>query len=197
MKEKIFLFHKKLLSRGIYSLAGKSILQLLLVAIIFGVLLYFAQTYINDFKGIINTFLQKWDWPFVLSLFFVSETLLGLVPPDFFIVWSNTTSHPMIMLSLLAILSYLGGMLAYFIGRRVASLPRINAWLMRKFSSHFATFHKYGGFLIVFSALFPLPFSTITMVTGMLDYPFKKVAILGTTRLIRYFGYALVLFNIF
>ena len=76
------------------------------------------------------------------------------IPPDFFIVWSNTTAHPIIMLSLLAILSYIGGMIAYFIGKKVAANPKVHAWLMRKFSSHFATFHKYGGFLIIFSALF-------------------------------------------
>jgi membrane protein YqaA with SNARE-associated domain len=101
------------------------------------------------------------------------------------------------MLILLAFLSYFGGLLAYYIGRSLGKYPKYRNWLVERFSSHFATFHRYGGFLIVFSALFPLPFSTITLVSGMIDYPFKKLALLGTTRLLRFFLYALVLFKVF
>lgn len=183
--------------RGIYTLAWKSIFRLLVIAIIIGFALYMAQTHIIDFKGIVTTFLKKWNAPFVLSLFFVSESLLGLIPPDFFIVWSNSTSHPLIMLTALALLSYFGGLTAYFIGRKIASFPKVNNWLTLRYSSHFATLHKYGGFLIVFSALFPLPFSTITLVAGMLDYPFKKLSLLGLTRLLRFFIYASVLYRLF
>ncbi|RLD44932.1 MAG: short-chain dehydrogenase [Bacteroidetes bacterium] len=172
-------------------------LRLLVIASVVGVILFVAQSRINGFTDIINNFLEKWNAPFILSLFFVSETILGLIPPDFFIVWSNTSSMPFLMLSLLAFLSYFGGLLAYYIGRSLGKYPKYRNWLVDKFSSHFATFHRYGGFIIVFSALFPLPFSTITLVSGMIDYPFKKLALLGTTRLLRFFLYALVLFKIF
>jgi len=197
MKRRLFSYHRFLRQRGIYALAGKSMLRLLVIASVIGVILFVAQSRINGFTDIINEFLEKWDAPFVLSLFFVSETLLGLIPPDFFIVWSNTSSMPFLMLSLLAFLSYFGGLLAYYIGRSLGKYPKYRNWLVEKFSSHFATFHRYGGFLIVFSALFPLPFSTITLVSGMIDYPFKKLAFLGTTRLLRFFLYALVLFKVF
>lgn len=197
MRKRIGLYHRVLKQRGVYTLAWKSVLRLLIVALIIGVLLYLAQTHIIDFKENVNDFLQKWDAPFVLSLFFISETLLGLIPPDFFIVWSDSTSHPLIFLSALAILSYLGGLSAYAIGRKIVSFPKVNNWIKLKFSSHFATLHKYGGFLIVFSALFPLPFSTITMVAGILDYPFKKLSLLGLTRLLRFFIYAAVLYRVF
>ena len=197
MKKRLFSYHRFLRRRGIYSLAGRSILRLLVIASVVAVLLILAQSHINGFTDIINGFLEKWDAPFVLSLFLVSETLLGLIPPDFFIVWSNTSSMPFLMLGILAILSYLGGLLAYYIGRKVGKIPKYRNWLVDKFSSHFATFHRYGGFLIVFSALFPLPFSTITLVSGMIDYPFKKLALLGTMRLLRFFLYALVLFKVF
>jgi len=197
MKKRLFSYHRFLRQKGIYSLAGKSLLRLIIIALMIGVVLYVAQTHINGFNDIINSFLEKWDYPFVLSLFLISETLLGLIPPDFFIVWSNTASNPVLMLSLLAILSYVGGLLAYLIGRKVGKYPKYRNWLVDKFSSNFATFHRYGGFLIVFAALFPLPFSTITLISGMIDYPFKKLAILGTSRLLRFFLYALVLFKVF
>ena len=197
MRKRLFSYHRFLRRRGIYSLAGRSLLRLLVITSAIGVILFVAQSRINGFTDIINGFLEKWDAPFVLSLFFVSETLLGLIPPDFFIVWSNTSSMPFLMLSLLALLSYLGGLLAYYIGKSIGKYPKYRNWLVEKFSSHFATFHRYGGFLIVFSALFPLPFSTITLVSGMIDYPFNKLALLGTTRLLRFFLYALVLFKVF
>jgi len=197
MKKRLFSYHRVLRQRGIYTLAGKSMLRLLVIASVIGVILFVAQSRINGFTDIINNFLEKWNAPFILSLFFVSETILGLIPPDFFIVWSNTSSMPFLMLSLLAFLSYFGGLLAYYIGRSLGKYPKYRNWLVDKFSSHFATFHRYGGFIIVFSALFPLPFSTITLVSGMIDYPFKKLAILGTTRLLRFFLYALVLFKVF
>ncbi|MCK5846172.1 MAG: hypothetical protein KAG84_01950 [Bacteroidales bacterium] len=197
MNKRLRYFHAYLVNNGIYSLAGKSIVRLIIIVLIFGAALYLAQTYISDFNENLKIFLLKWDWKLVVSLFFVSETLLGLIPPDFFIVWANSSNHPMILTALLATLSYLGGMLAYFIGYRISKIPKFNRWLINKFSSHFATFHKYGGIIIVFSALFPLPFSTITMVTGMLHYPFKKVAMLGSARVLRFFGYGYFLSLLF
>ncbi len=197
MKRRINLYHNLLKRRGFYTLAWKSVLRLIIISIIVGVALYIAQTYIVDFKENVTIFLKKLDPPFVLILFFISETFLGLIPPDFFIVWSKASSHPLLMLTFIAILSYLGGIAAYLIGNRISNFPRVHRWLINKFSSHFATLHKYGGFLIVFSALFPLPFSTITLVAGILDYPLKRLSLLGLTRLLRFFIYAAVLYNIF
>ncbi len=197
MRKRIWIFHRRLKRKGIYTLAWKSTLRLLVVVVIIGIAVYFAQAHINNFKEDVNFFLQKWNAPFVLSLFYISESLLGLIPPDFFIVWSSSTSHPLIFLTVLALLSYLGGITAYYIGRKISLFPRVHNWLKVKFSSHFATLHKYGGFLIVFAALFPLPFSTVTLVSGMIDYPFRKVYILGLARFLRFFLYALVLFHVF
>ena len=197
MIHRIQQLHFYLKRRGIYTLAGKSIYKLFILVILIGLVIYFAETYISDFNQVLNSFLIKWDWKFVSALFFVSETLLGLIPPDFFIVWANSTAHPYLMTTVLAFISYFGAMLAYYIGYRLSLVPEVNKWLLKKFSSHFATFHKYGGFLIVFSALFPLPFSTITMVTGMLHYPFKRTALLGLTRILRFFGYGYVLSLLF
>ncbi len=197
MKQRILKFHHKLGKKGIYSLAGRSLLRLLLAVFIVGIIIYILQTQVHDFSGQMNSFLMTLDWRFVLSLFFISETVLGMIPPDFFIVWANAGYYPYIMTAILALLSYLGGLTAYYIGFRLSKIPKVNKWLLIKFSSHFATFHKYGGILIVFSALLPLPFSTVTLVTGMLHYPFKKIAILGSSRILRFFGYGYILSLIF
>ena len=72
MINRLQFFHSYLKSKGIYSLAGKSILRLIIIVIILGAVLYLAQTYITDFNDNLKAFLLKWDWKFVISLFFIS-----------------------------------------------------------------------------------------------------------------------------
>ncbi len=197
MKKHIHIYHRILRRKGIYALAWRSILRLIIISAIVTLIFILIQSHINNLKDILTTFLQQWNSLYVLTLFFVSETILGLIPPDFFIVWSDTTKHPILMLNALAILSYSGGLLAYYIGYKIAAFPKIHQYLKQKLSSHFATLHKYGGFIIVFAALLPLPFSTITMASGMIEYPFKKLALLGLFRILRFYIYATVLFQLF
>ena len=197
MKERFSAYHRLFKRRGLYSFAGRNLFRLLIIVSILALIVIIVQSNINDFNSVLETYLKRWDPPFVLSLFFISESILGIIPPDFFIVWSKTTAHPILMLSLLAILSYLGGITAYFMGKKIATFPRFHRWMMKKLSSHLATLHKYGGFLILFAALFPLPFSSITLLTGMIDYPLKRLALLGLARFLRFYIYAIVLFKVF
>lgn len=169
----------------------------MVIVLLISVLLYIADSQINDFKGQVNSFLQQFNIPFVLILFFVTQSILGLIPPDFFIVWSGTTSHPFLVLTALAAISYTGALISYWIGHLLISFPRIHLFIKNKYSSHFATLHRYGGFLIFFSAILPIPFSVVTLVAGMLEFPFKRTAILGLARFIRFFSYALVLYRVF
>lgn len=197
MKDRFKLYHRFLKLRGIYSLAWKSTLRLIIIAVIIAVILILAQLFINNLYDRIDIFLKTWDIPTTLSVFFVSETLLGLIPPDFFIAWADSTSQPIIMLNILAALSYLGGVGSFFIGRWMRNFPKINHWIEKRFSEHFDKIKKYGAFLIVFSALFPLPFSTISMVAGMVNYPKKSFLLFGLTRFLRFYLYAIVLFKVF
>jgi membrane protein YqaA with SNARE-associated domain len=100
------------------------------------------------------------------------------------------------MVSVLAVLSYVGGVIAYFIGKYIGSQPKIEQWILSKFSKRFKLIQKWGGVLIVFAALFPLPFSSICLVAGAVRFPFKTFLLLGLFRFARFFGYALVLLNL-
>ncbi|RUA29690.1 MAG: short-chain dehydrogenase [Bacteroidetes bacterium] len=196
MKKKLSLYHRFLKYKGIYGLAWRSLIKLLIIAGVIAIILVLAQQFINDLHSKISVFLQQWNAPMTLIIFFTSETLLGLIPPDFFIAWAGKTSHPMLMLSILAILSYIGGVVAFFIGRWIRKFPKIHHWLEKKLDDHLDKVKRYGGFLIVFSALLPLPFSTVSMVAGMVNYPKKNFLLLGLTRLLRFYLYALVLFHV-
>ena len=197
MKDKLNLYHRFLKFKGVYCLAWKSFLKLLVVAAVLTVTLILAQLFINDLHSQINIFLQEWDAPMTLIIFFISEILLGLIPPDFFIAWAGNQSQPLMMLTLLAVLSYIGGVLAFLIGRWIRHFPKIHNWLEKRFAAHLNKIRKYGGFLIIFSALLPLPFSTVSMVAGMINYPKKVFLLLGITRFLRFYLYAIVLFQVF
>jgi membrane protein YqaA with SNARE-associated domain len=132
----------------------------------------------------------------VLTFFFVSETLLGLIPPDLFIVWAKQFSSPYAMVTILAVLSYLAGLLAYYLGVRLVALEKLRQYIHVKFQKQFAMLRSWGGLIIVIAALLPLPFSTMCLGAGMLKFSFRVLAILGVFRIARFFIYAGVLYQV-
>ncbi len=131
----------------------------------------------------------------IFTFFFISETVLGLVPPDLFIVWAKGFSSPYGIVFLLALLSYGGGLLAYYMGSKLVNFQKIGDYIHVKFEKQFKMLRNWGGLIIVIAALLPLPFSTMCLGAGMLKYSFKSVLFLGLFRFARFFAYAMVLFQ--
>jgi len=137
----------------------------------------------------------------VFVIFTISESFLGLIPPDFFIVWTKQLGseigvNPWLLTFVLASLSYLGGMISYFIGMRLIHIPKIHDWAIEKYGELFQNLKKWGGFFVVISALLPIPFSIVLMVCGITGYPFKWAAYLSIFRFFRFGLYALFLFTL-
>lgn len=175
-------------------MAWKALLRLLIVGGALVLLFFILQNTINDFTETIKGFINQWEPRFVLILFLVSETLFGLIPPDFFIAWSHQFTHDIAMLSLLALISYVGGVLSYLIGYHIGNYPKVQAFFIKKFASHMHKVYQLGGFVIVFSALFPLPYSAVCMAAGAVKYSFKRLLLLGLTRFLRFYGYAVLVY---
>ena len=133
----------------------------------------------------------------VLTFFFTSETVLGLVPPEIFIAWAGKMSFPWLYLSILATLSYVGGLIAYKIGVYITKRPRIHRYLEVKMEKQLKNSRKWGGFLILVGALLPLPFSISCMAAGIIEFPFKNVVIYGSLRFLRFLIYGLIIFHVF
>ena len=131
----------------------------------------------------------------ILTTFFISETILGLIPPEIFIAWSKKTSEPLINLSILATLSYLGGITAYFIGRASLKINAIREYLEVKMAKNLKNTSKWGGILILVGALLPLPFAISCMTAGMIKYPLKGVLTFGLFRFVRFAIYAWAIFS--
>ncbi|MFT6095694.1 MAG: membrane protein YqaA with SNARE-associated domain [Nonlabens sp.] len=131
----------------------------------------------------------------VLAFFYVSETVLGLIPPELFIAWAGETSTPILNLSLIAVLSYLGGFTSYWIGRRALRIPSLHNYLEVKMAKQLVMARKWGGLLIAVGALLPLPFSIASLVAGMLRYPLKSWMLIGLLRFMRFALYGAAIFS--
>jgi membrane protein YqaA with SNARE-associated domain len=132
----------------------------------------------------------------VLTIFFISETILGLVPPDLFIVWAKQFASPYAVVTVLAILSYVAGLVAYYMGFRLVAIRQLSDYIHVKFEKQFTMLRSWGGLIIVIAALLPLPFSTMCLGAGMLKYSFRTLALLGMFRIARFFAYAAVLYQV-
>lgn len=157
--------------------------------------LYLFNKFIYNINDGLQAITENFSRAGVLITFFVSETLLGLIPPEIFIAWSKKTSDPLINLSLLALLSYTGGILSYFIGRLALKIKSVKEYLEVKMAKHLKNTSKWGGFLILVGALLPLPFSISCITAGMIKYPLKGVLTFGLFRFLRFALYAWAIFN--
>jgi membrane protein YqaA with SNARE-associated domain len=194
-KSKIRLLHQYYSYTGFYKFIFNStkkaippILFLIISLIVFNNYVY----NINDGLEIITT---TFSTVAILFIFFVSETILGLIPPEIFIAWSKKTANPIFNLALLATLSYIGGVLSYFIGKAVLKVRVVKKYFEDKMYKHLKHTSKWGGFLIVVGALLPIPFSITCLAAGMIKYPLKGVLIFGSLRFVRFAIYGAAIFN--
>ena len=105
------------------------------------------------------------------------------------------SAHPEWYLAALATLSYCGGILSYFMGRGIASIPSVFVYLEVKMAKHIKNMRKWGGFLIVVGALLPVPFSISSMAAGIIKFPFGSYLLFGLLRFLRFFLYGVAIFG--
>jgi len=187
-----FFYHRKGFYRFLRSLTVKFVG--VMAVILLGLLLFERLT--PGISFYFDRYSTAFSEELVFTFFFISETILGLVPPDLFIVWAKKFSSPYTVVALLAILSYAAGLLAYYFGLRLVALERLKHYIHVKFEKQFSMLRSWGGLIIVVAALFPLPFSTMCLGAGMLKYSFRSLALLGVFRIARFFAYAAVLYQV-
>ena len=194
-KSRLVLLHQYYNYTGFYTFVWQAIKKALpyIVAIIIAI--YTVNHFFNINAALVRLtgLLPSYG---VLSFFFVSETLLGLVPPEIFIAWAGKMYSPWFYLSILAVLSYGGGLLSYWMGRSITKMPSVHNYLETKMEKQLKNSKKWGGFLIVVGALLPLPFSISCIAAGIIEFPFKNVIIFGSLRLVRFAIYGLIIFNV-
>jgi len=192
--KELYLHYKE---KGLYRYVGWNVLKIIFFYAIFVVIIYFVGKYLLDYNKIFKSVLDRLSDRTTLIVFFLSESFLGLVPVDLFVIWTLKFEQPMIYLAILGILSYAGGIISYFIGVWISRMPRIKAYTERRLEGYIKFTRKWGGAFIVIAALFPFsPFSMVTIAVTMLHYPFNRFLLFGTSRLVRFVLQGIVFFNL-
>lgn len=168
-----------------------------LTILIFALLLLGLEHFFLDFDAILDQLIATFSPQAILAVFAISETFLGLVPPEIFIAWSAKSAAPLLFLLFLAGLSYLGGIIAYLIGKLLFRITFIRYHLENKIAGHIANLRKWGGFFVFVGAMLPIPHSIVSMACGLIKYDFRQYLLWALFRYLRFGIYALVLFQVF
>ena len=195
-KSRTRLLHQYYSYTGFYSFVGNSLKKAALPVILIVVALLVINKYVFTIDDGLELLTTSFSRIGVLITFFISETLLGLIPPEIFIGWSKKTAEPIVNLSILATLSYIGGILSFYIGKASLRIPRVKNYLEVKMAKHLKNTSKWGGFLIIIGALLPVPFSITCMAAGMIKYPIRGVILFGLFRFARFALYAWAIFSV-
>ena len=196
-KSRLRLLHQYYSYTGFYAFVRSSLGKVIVPIAAFIVTLWLIHAFVIDFDDLFVSITTTYRPSIILGIFFASETLLGLIPPEIFIAWANKTEMPIFYLSLLAFLSYLGGIFSFFIGKTISKMPSVYNYFTVKMHKQVKMIRKWGGFLIVVGALLPIPFSITSIAAGLIHYKFRDYLLFGLLRFVRFYLYALVIFNIF
>jgi len=179
--------HHRNKKKGLYDYMWKTALKIILIYLAIMIPAILISNYLLDFNAVFDFITTRFkDWV-VLVIFFVSEVILGMIPPDFFVIWSSKFTSPLLFLTILGVLSYAGGAVAYYIGVLLLKRKRIKEYSERVLSKYINMVRKWGGAFIMISALFPFsPFSIVVIAVSMFKYPFKLYLIYGLARIARF-----------
>ncbi|WP_439132255.1 YqaA family protein [Polaribacter sp.] len=194
--KKFKLIHKYYERTGFYAFVGKNLKSAILPILGVILVIFLFNKYVYNINDGLRHFTETFSRITVLSVFFISETLLGLIPPEMFIAWTKKTETPIVNLTILATLSYSGGLISYFLGRMTLKIASVKEYLEVKMAKNLANTKKWGGILILVGALLPLPFSIACVAAGMIKYPFKNVVFFGLFRFARFAIYAWAIFKV-
>lgn len=194
-KSRLHLLHQYYSYTGFYKFVGRSVGKAIIPILVIVGAIFAIDFYVLDLNKALVTFTETYSPTGILSVFFVSESLLGLVPPEIFIAWAGKSAMPIFYLSLLALASYLGGIVSYFIGVGITKIPAVQNQIEVNLGKYIKNTRKWGGFLIIVGALLPIPYSLTSIAAGVIRFPFMSYLMFGLLRFVRFYLYALVIFE--
>ena len=177
----------QLKNKGFFRYLGKSVLIIVLVYALLVLLAVLIGKYLVDFNQLFQGMIDRLSDRLVVVLFFLSESFLGLIPVDLFVIWSQKFSHPLPSLLMLGVLSYAGGIVSYGIGDWISRRKRIREFTEKRLENYINFVRKWGGAFIVVAALFPFtPFSMVVIALTLLQYPFRWFLLFAIARICRF-----------
>lgn len=134
----------------------------------------------------------------VYSIFLASEIIIGIIPPEVFMIWATKPGDPVLYIfyvSLLALISYGAGIVGFYFGRFLNKAVLYRYARKRFFAQYELFFKRYGGFLVFVAAVTPLPYSAVCMLTGAADFNFRVFLLISLTRFLRFGVYSYILWH--
>ncbi len=164
--------------------------------IIIGVFIFFKTSVHIDYDRILAPVYNYPEW--VIVVFFLSEIMIGLIPPELFMIWAlqnESAREYIIIILILSVLSYSAGIIGFLFGRYL-NKTRLYRFLSRKFLHRSEQkLKQYGIYIILVASLTPLPYSGISMLIGAIKYPGRKFMLYSTARFLRFGLYAYLIWQ--
>ena len=179
-----------------YSFLKNTAYQAFFMIVIFVLLLMAVNYFITDINLLLNNIFETYSPKVIVLSFFISESILGLIPPEIFILWSSKSDSPILFLFALASASYLGGIVSYFIGMRISLMSAVRKHIERKIKQHIINLRKWGGVFIVLGAISPIPHSIVSIGAGLINYKFKYYLLWSLFRYLRFVVYFLIILQV-
>ncbi|SHM34606.1 SNARE associated Golgi protein [Cyclobacterium lianum] len=139
------------------------------------------------------------DTALIMFIFVVSELLFGIIPPEVFMLWSLETSligPYFFSIGVLSVISYAAGFFNFNLGRWAKDKKWIRRLGYPRFNKYLRMFRQYGGYLVIVASISPLPFSAISLLSGIGGLPLRKYLFLSLFRIVRYFAYGIALMGL-
>jgi len=194
---KVIALHRYYKITKFYSFLKDTAIKGGIIILIFVATLLILEIFFLDFNALLNALVANYSKWVIFLVFLISETILGLLPPEIFIAWSSKSASPWFFLFILASLSYSGGIIAYYAGKKLFLIPLIKNHIENKISKHISNLRKWGGLFVFIGAMLPLPHSIVSLACGMINYNFKQYLMWALFRYLRFIIYALLIFQIF
>jgi membrane protein YqaA with SNARE-associated domain len=197
-RERLIGHHQDNKDRGVYGYMWWTSLKIVALYFIIVIPIVLIGKSLIDFNSIFSYITVNLPDSYVLSIFFISESFLGMIPPDIFMIWATKFSSPFLILTILGILSYAGGAISCQIGYWLSNRKKIKAYTERKLEKYIHLTRKWGGAFIVIAALFPFsPLSLVCIAVGLLKYPFRLYLFFGISRIVRFLFQGFIYAGIF
>jgi membrane protein YqaA with SNARE-associated domain len=180
--------------KGYYRFIGGNVLKIGFFYSLVIVACVLIGKFLIDLNLMYDQVIDVYSTPSILVIFFVSESILGCIPPDLFMMWAGKFELPVAMLTLLGILSYVGGLISYKIGLLISRNAKVKSFVENRLQKYIRLTKKWGGAFITIAALFPFsPYATVVLAVSLLKYPFNKLLVYGLFRIVRFTVQGMVL----
>ena len=130
-------------------------------------------------------------------LLFCSDSLISPIPPELIlmIVAKGPLAENWVpYVGVLGILSATGGVLGWWIGRRLGHLRFVNRVIGKFRQQNEDSIRRFGFWFVALGALTPLPFSITCWTAGALDVPLRPLVYAALLRVPRIFGGYLLIY---